>query len=577
VQQPDASVEVREPASGDAHREAREADGPGSPAPAGGPAARRRAEDRSELDAIAWRHRLSTKLLAVVAVLTLAAVVAFAVVELVMQRQRLGGVTQSAELFSETIKSSTYRAMLEDRRWDAYTTMEVIGRQHGIERVRIFNKEGRVTFSSHPEETGMMVDKRAESCYACHAADQPLSRITATSRARIYKSGNHRILGMVTPIYNDSGCSTAACHAHSPGQQVLGVLDVGISLAEMDRELTIFRRSSLSVTALAVLLLAAFFYLFAQAQVVRPVAALVQGTHRVARDQLDVEIRTDSRGELGLLAASFNDMTRSLRRLETELHQMMDGLEVKVEERTAELKAAQDQLVRSEKLSSLGKLSASIAHEINNPLAGILTFAKLMIRTLEQGPPDEQARKTLVRNLALVQRETERCSAIVRNLLDFARERPLSLKEVSVNHVVEEALSLIGHQSAIMGVVIEKDLAAVPMVEADFGQLRQAFVNIAMNACEAMGKGGRLVIATRPVPDAGAVEVSFADNGPGIPPELLRKIFDPFFTTKEKGTGLGLSVVYGIVERHHGKVEVQSEVGRGTRFTIRLPAVARGA
>jgi two-component system NtrC family sensor kinase len=358
---------------------------------------------------------------------------------------------------------------------------------------------------------------------------------------------------------------------------VLGVLDVGISLAEMDRELTIFRRSSLSVTALAVLLLAAFFYLFAQAQVVRPVAALVQGTHRVARDQLDVEIRTDSRGELGLLAASFNDMTRSLRRLETELHQMMDGLEVKVEERTAELKAAQDQLVRSEKLSSLGKLSASIAHEINNPLAGILTFAKLMIRTLEQGPPDEPARKTLVRNLALVQRETERCSAIVRNLLDFARERPLSLKEVSVNHVVEEALSLIGHQSAIMGVVIEKDLAAVPMVEADFGQLRQAFVNIAMNACEAMGKGGRLVIATRPVPDAGAVEVSFADNGPGIPPELLRKIFDPFFTTKEKGTGLGLSVVYGIVERHGGKIDIATAVGKGTTIHFRLPAGRPGS
>jgi two-component system NtrC family sensor kinase len=508
----------------------------------------------------------------VVAVLTLVAVVTFALLETVMAREGLGGATQSAELFSETIKSSTWRAMLEDRREDAYTIMEVIGRQPGIERVRIFNKEGRVTFSSHPNEIGMLVDKKAESCYACHAAGQPLSRITAPSRARVYASGGRRVLGMVTPVYNDPACSSAACHAHAPGKQVLGVLDVDLSLAEMDRELLLFRRSSLSLTALAVVLLAAFFYFFAQAQVVRPVAALVQGTQRVARDQLDLEIKTSSRGELGLLAASFNDMTRSLRRMQGELRQLMENLEAKVEERTRELRTAQDQLVRGEKLSSLGKLSASIAHEINNPLAGILTFAKLMIRTLEQGPPDEAVRKTLVKNLSLVQRETERCTAIVRNLLDFARERPLALKELSLNQVVEESLFLIANQIAMQGVVLEKDLVHVPPVEADFGQLRQAFVNIAMNAIEAMGKGGHLTVATRPLPEQRAVEVSFADTGPGIPPEVLQKIFDPFFTTKEKGTGLGLSVVYGIVERHKGKVQVQSEVGKGTRFTIRLPA-----
>jgi two-component system, NtrC family, sensor kinase len=528
------------------------------------------------LAAIGWRHRLSTKLLAVVALLTLAAIAAFAVVELVMQRQQLRGVTHSADLFGETIKSSTWRAMLEDRRGDAYSMMSIIGRQPGIERVRIIDKQGRITFSSNAHEQGTLVDKKADACTACHAADQPLSRVAGPSRARVFSNGGHRILGMVTPVYNDPSCYTAACHAHPPGQQVLGVIDVSISLADMDRELLAFRRASLSVTALAVLLLAAFFYVFAQRQVVRPVAALVRGTHRVARDQLDVEIRTDSRGELGLLAASFNDMTRSLRRLENELRLLMQGLEGQVEARTAELRTAHEHLVRTEKLSSLGKLSASIAHEINNPLAGILTFAKLMIRTLEQGTPDEPARKTLVKNLALVQRETERCSAIVRNLLDFARERPLQLKEVEVNHVVEESLQLIANQIAMQGVTLEKDLAKVPPVAADYGQLRQAFVNIAINGCEAMGKGGHLTIATRPRADVGEVEISFADDGPGIPPEVLRKIFDPFFTTKEKGTGLGLSVVYGIVERHLGKVEVESVVGKGTRFTIRLPAADRG-
>jgi two-component system NtrC family sensor kinase len=248
----------------------------------------------------------------------------------------------------------------------------------------------------------------------------------------------------------------------------------------------------------------------------------------------------------------------------------MHGLERQVEERTAALRAAQHQLVRSEKLSSLGKLSASIAHEINNPLAGILTFAKLCVRTLEEGPSDEATRRSLVRHLLLVQRETGRCSAIVRNLLDFARDRPIARKEIDPNAVVEEALELLANQIQIQGVVLEKRLGAVPPVDGDFGQLRQACVNVVMNACEAMARGGRLGVETRVLGD-GAVELSFEDTGPGIPPDHLHKIFDPFFTTKEKGTGLGLSVVYGIVEKHGGTIDLRSEVGKGTRVGIRLP------
>ncbi|HSN89712.1 MAG TPA: ATP-binding protein [Anaeromyxobacteraceae bacterium] len=550
----------------------------GTSGPEASPAGAGRGAERvtaRALEAIPWRHRLSTQLLAMVAVLTLAAVGGFMGMEWVMQQQRLRNITRSVELFSETIKSSTWRAMLADHRPDAYATMEVIGRQRGIEHVRIFNKEGRITFSTVPEEIGEMVDKRAEACYACHSADQPLARPSAPSRARIYGSNGHRVLGMVTPIPNDRSCTAAACHAHKEGQQILGVLDVGLSLAPLDHDIAAIRRSTLVATGVGLMILAAFLYLFARRQVVLPVAALLEGTRRVSRDELDVEIRTPSRGELGFLAASFNDMTRALRRLKADLHHFTEGLEAKVEERTAELRTAHEQLVRTEKLSSLGKLSASIAHEINNPLAGILTFAKLMIRTLEGGLGDETTRKALIRNLGLVQRETERCSAIVRNLLDFARERPLSLKPVNVNQVVSEALSLIANQAAILNVVMEKDLAPVPPVEADYGQLRQAFVNIALNAVEAMPQGGRLSVITRALREPRLVEISFADNGPGIPLEVARKIFDPFFTTKERGTGLGLSVVYGIVSRHHGKVEVDTAPGKGTRFDVHLPFAER--
>jgi two-component system, NtrC family, sensor kinase len=277
------------------------------------------------------------------------------------------------------------------------------------------------------------------------------------------------------------------------------------------------------------------------------------------------------KGELGILAASFNDMTRSLRTTKRQLEHLMHDLERQVEDRTAALRSAQDQLVRSEKLSSLGKLSASIAHEINNPLAGILTFAKLIVRTPEQGAPDEATRRTLVRHLLLVQRETERCSAIVRNLLDFARERPLALKDLNVNLVVDEAVQLLANQIQIQGIALEKRLDRVPLVEGDFGQLRQACVNVIMNGCEAMARGGRLSIESAVIEGGRWVEVAFQDSGPGIPPDHLGRIFDPFFTTKEKGTGLGLSVVYGIVERHGGKIDLQTQIGKGTRIAIRLP------
>ncbi|MGC3999174.1 MAG: ATP-binding protein [Anaeromyxobacter sp.] len=269
-------------------------------------------------------------------------------------------------------------------------------------------------------------------------------------------------------------------------------------------------------------------------------------------------------------------MIRSLRHARRELDALMSSLEKQVQDRTAALRAAQDQLVRSEKLSSLGKLSASIAHEINNPLAGILTFAKLIVRTLDGGPPDDATRRKLIDHLLLVQRETERCSAIVRNLLDFARERPLSVKDVDLNAVVEEALQLLANQINIQGVRLERARAPVPAVAGDFGQLRQACVNVVMNACEAMGRGGVLAVTTGVLAD-GQVEVAFADSGPGIPPDHLSKIFDPFFTTKERGTGLGLSVVYGIVERHGGTVDLRSEMGVGTRVAFRLPARPAGA
>jgi two-component system NtrC family sensor kinase len=232
-------------------------------------------------------------------------------------------------------------------------------------------------------------------------------------------------------------------------------------------------------------------------------------------------------------------------------------------------------MVHTEKMSSLGRLAASIAHEINNPLAGILTYAKLLVRTLEEGTPDDAVREKLVRHLKLVEQETRRCTAIVRGLLDFARERPLETTEFDLNAAVAEALGLLRHQMELQNVTLEVHGGVVPPVNADFGQIRQCLLNVLINGCDAMPSGGVLRVSTRAAGDA--VEVLIEDTGVGIPPENVKKVFDPFFTTKTKGTGLGLSVVYGIVERHGGTLRLESTVGVGTVVTLALPAAGSPA
>ena len=523
---------------------------------------------------IPWHHRLSVRLLGGIVVASLVTVVAFGIAELRVQGRLQEQVGEESDLLSSTLRSATHRAMLQDRRADAYVIMEDVARQNGIEKVRMMDASGRVTFSTDRGELGQLVDRKAEACSLCHAEGKPLSHPSLQERTRTFEGPGHRILGIVAPLYNEEACSSAACHAHPPAQKVLGVLDVEVSLERADLASFTFRWRSLAVAAVVATLLGAGFWLFARANVVTPVASLVQATRRVARDQLDIEIPVTWSGELGLLATSFNDMTRSLRQAQEELKAVMGGLERTVEDRTAALRTAQDQLVRNEKLSSLGKLSASIAHEINNPLAGILTFAKLLVRTLESGTPDDATRRTLVKNLHLVEREAERCTAIVRNLLDFARERPLAVAEIDATGVVEEALQLLANQLGIQNVRVERSSQPVPRVDGDFGQLRQAIVNVLMNACEAMPLGGKLTVETTLAGGGREVEIAIGDSGPGIPPEVLSRVFDPFFTTKEKGTGLGLSVVYGIVERHGGHVDLTSEPGKGTRVAIRLPVHA---
>jgi PAS domain S-box-containing protein len=245
-----------------------------------------------------------------------------------------------------------------------------------------------------------------------------------------------------------------------------------------------------------------------------------------------------------------------------------------------ERKRTEAELIRSEKLASVGQLAAGVAHEVNNPLAGILVYIKLLLKRYKQ---KKLQTKETEKQLEKIAKETERCSRIIKNLLDFSRQTEVKLRPVNINKVIEATLSIIGHQISLENVKTEMDLSAsLPSILVDFDQIQQALMNILLNAAQAMPNGGDLKISTsvakrvkigRSVRDA--VRIDISDTGVGIPQENLDKLFTPFFTTKEKGkgVGLGLSVVHGIIERHHGKIDIKSDPGAGTTFSIFLGIV----
>ena len=522
---------------------------------------------------IPWWNRLGVRLALAI---TLISVLTFSVfLLLVLRSQRrhlLEQARHTAAVVSDTINSSIHYDMLHDRREEAYLIMSAVGAQSQVEHLRIFDATGRIRFSTDAGEVGQVPDLRSTSCSPCHGDGQARLPLSIPERTRVSVRNDRQILGAVTPIYNEPSCATASCHVHPTTQRVIGVIELGLRLDAIERESGALQQSTLWLSLLAALTLGTLTFVFTRQVVVRPVGRLVEGTRRLSAGDLKQRVPVKSSGELAVLESSFNEMGTALEATRAERDALLAGLERQVRERTEALERAQERLIQTEKLSSLGRLSASIAHEINNPLAGILTTAKLLIRTIGDAP-DPQA-TWMVRQLGLVQRETERCTAIVRNLLGFARERPLTLTDADVNVALDEALFLVQNQFALQNITLERDLAPVPPVRADFGQLRQAFANIIINACDAMPKGGSLRVRTRALQPEQAVEVVIGDTGTGIPRELLSKVLDPFFTTKEKGTGLGLSVVYGVVERHGGKLSIDSQPGAGTAVTIRLPLVS---
>ena len=325
--------------------------------------------------------------------------------------------------------------------------------------------------------------------------------------------------------------------------QIVGMLNVGARQASFLRLLNTFDQR-VAFVAIFMFILTFVLATPVSRRITRPLKELRElsrTSYQIAEGDLNARAPIIAGGEVGQLASAFNEM------LDT-------------------LQATQDQLVRRENLASLGQLAAGVAHELNNPLATVLLYADIMLRELS----DDDSRRA---DLEIILRETNRCKTTVASLLDFARQHQVEAKEIDLNALIENIVEIERQHDVYDQVDIRLDLSpTLPHVQADMTQLRAVFINLLSNAAEAMPEGGMVLIKTIPGP-TDMITITIEDTGEGIAPEIIPKLYTPFFTTKPvgKGIGLGLAITYGIVKMHRGQIQVESQVGEGTTFTIRLP------
>ncbi len=617
-----------------------------------------------------FSNKIGFKLTSGVVLTVLFVIVIFAYFNIQFEKNSLlMEVERHASQLSDHLKSDLAYDMLHNVRERIHSGIHRIGSQEGIDRIRIFNKSGEIIYSSNISEIDNMVDKNAESCYGCHSAGKPLEHLETQKRTRIFRldPDSSRMLGIINPIYNEPSCWTADCHAHPQTLTVLGVLDVTIPLTDIDNNI---RRSGVAIVVLAVsaiIILSLIVGMLVRWWIDRPVQSLLTATREVAGGNLGYRVKVKRDDELGVLAKSFNNMAENLAQ-------------------------ARLQLFQSDKLASLGRLAAGVAHEINNPLTAVLTNSSYLLKR-SQGQPETKE------DLQVIVSETIRCREIVKSLLDFARQTVPKKRKADINEIIGRAAKVIENQLSMRQVELVMDLdTEIPNVTVDANQIQQVFINLVVNASDAIGENsgfiritskrinlnpdgvlqikralcrkrhdlvdrkvqidGKPAISMRfrkqkqtgiihlnpmygsndhrlngmpsfdedvelQCPDCSAsllaegetcpkcgapiyafevplkglvkgcltdgcawhhwkqvesswddeyVEVQVIDNGCGIPEEQLPKLFEPFATTKgQKGTGLGLAVTWGIVDNHNGTITVESEVGVGTTFFIRIP------
>ncbi len=494
----------------------------------------------------------------------------------------LKNLVNQVEISSEIIRRGLHYGMLSSKREIIEQTIDAVKEAEGVRVIRIFDIEGRIFYSSKRDDLGRLIDKQVEEdCKGCHGGGN--SRLNFTEKRSCWRIGRlpsgERVINFIKPIMNEPACYTAQCHRHRKDQEVLGFIETSFSTSSVDSLIRKNKINTLVYGASFIVLISVFLCFILWKFVTKPLSLLEEGMKNIARGNLDHRVDLRTKDEMGLLAETFNSMAQELKESRHKLEEWTKCLEEEVQKKTIEIKKAQEQLMNAEKLASLGRMAAGFAHELNSPLTGIITFAHLIMKRL---PPEDKENRE---DLQVIIDQAERCSKIIKGLLGFSRKTGYEKTLTDINSLIERTVAMVKNQAKFHNIEFRLNLQKLPQIMVDSHQMEQVFLNLLINAADAMNERGMITISSRLVQNLEDpstvtsplskefIELEFTDTGPGIPEEYLSKIFEPFFTTKPpgKGTGLGLSVSYGIIKRHGGTIFVKSSLGKGASFFIRLP------
>jgi len=482
--------------------------------------------------------------------------------------------TLSLDLAASTYSGIKYPMSVGDSSAVEQVLTDIREKMEGIE-VFICDTNQLITWSTHRDKIYTNITNTINNAEPMAALALLLQSGEAPKESFEAEIDGKRHIIIIEPILNEEACF----HCHGSSRKIIGGMIVKTNVERALRTVTAAKNRTILTTILALLAIIVISYAMIEKFISRRVQRLAGGVKKVAAGDLDFEIQARSSDEIGDLARSFNIMTHELKEARDEITNWTLTLEDLVEERTAQLKRAQENAIQAEKMASMGRLAAIVAHEINNPLAGIRTYAKLMLKRSRYLFTGDAVKYT--QYLETIESESARCGEIVRGLLQFARPTKPKIGQHDINTLVEETLRLVQHQIDLLNIEIKLELASEsPQISCDDQKIKQALVALLLNACDAVQSDtGFIDISTYLMEEKKRVGIAISDNGIGMDEETRSHMFEPFFTTKtvspEKesslNSGLGVSVVYEIVKSHQGSIEVESELGKGTTITICLP------
>jgi two-component system NtrC family sensor kinase len=523
----------------------------------------------------------------VVYIITLSSVILFVLFGFIFRsvyEQNLNTVIrQNGNNIGSIVEGSLYHSMLENDKSKLQSTLDIINTMSGIDDVNMYDVHDNLVYSSFTSDTAVHSNP---NCLLCHKNLQSMFPrkeksyriIDVKSECSMNKNDNsHRHLIIRSPILNEKSCYTSACHAHQESDEVLGSLIIKMPLYDLDNAVAKSSTKFYLLATLSTILLVTVLILFTRKKIKDPLNDIIKASLAVANGNKNtrLEIRPNQLDDMRMVSQAFNDMLDNLQTATEELRNWSQQLEYKVQKKSEELGAAQNELIHIERIASLGKLSSSVAHEINNPLSGILVYTKLIHKQLSNPVLDDAKKETMLKHLKLIENETKRCGEIVKGLLDFSRKDQEDFESKHLHKILQDTFELMTHPIKIANISFLTDFQAKSdLIFCSPNQIKQACVALIVNASEAVLENGEIIISTNN-PDNESIIIDITDNGIGIPEDDLPHIFQPFFSTKHdtSGIGLGLAIVHGIIKSHNGKIEVKSELGKGTTISITLPII----